>query len=198
MIDLIARSSFMKSLVAAFAVLAASTHSVAQQPGDVVTERISYVDPWNVTLIEREYCKPDSDVCQVELLITDGEGKRRSLAKGLQGRFVPLKRARKIFSCEDNTILSVPKPLLIDLDGAKQELPDHPGHLQNCSAVGTGEEVLLVYVMLDAEGLYTLSRVLASTGKTLAEKRLRAAGSIEFTVEGKVHRAAVPAPQYPG
>jgi hypothetical protein len=166
---------------------------------DLITkDRTVAVKSWNAALIERERCVPESDACYMELLLKDARGTTRSLARGLAGDFIVLERARRVFSCEYNAISQTKAPILIMLSGSTVSLSDHPGFLRSCSATGSGEEVLLLYSMVEGGRPYNLVRLLDSSGKSILEKRLNDAGDVDFSVSGKTYHAHIPMPELPG
>src|SRR5690349_2456435 len=100
----------------------------AQEAPDVVTERTTAVPAWALTLVEIERCRPESDACDTELYVEGPKRKRRLLGSGLTGPFVPLLKAKNVFSCESNEVMGTKGPVLMGLNGKKALLPPHPGY----------------------------------------------------------------------
>ena len=188
----------MSNVLRVLALMALAVPSWAQQPQEVVTEKSRPVEAWSLTLIERDHGPPESDAILTDLFIVPTKGQRRLLIQNLVGPFVPLIKARKIFSCELNDSMMTKGPLIIDLKGQKQELPSHPGYVRDCTTVGTGEEMLLHYNLAENGKFYNLVRVFDSSGRILVERKLDTEGSIDFEVSKRKYSVTVPAPQFPG
>lgn len=187
----------MRMIILAVGLAVVVGTAIADGPPEVTSENVRVIEAWTLKLIEVSHGPPESDAILIDLYVERGE-KRRLLAKNLVGPFVPLQRAKKIFSCEANDAMNTVGPVLVDLKGKKTKLPRHPGFLRDCITVGTGEELLLQYSLMDGSALYNLVRVIDASGRTLIEKRLSAEGDVEFTVSGKSHQVRIPAPEVPG
>jgi hypothetical protein len=90
------------------------------------------------------------------------------------------------------------RPILIDLNGHKTLLAEHPGYLRSCSTVGSGEEILFHYNLAENAAPYNLVRIINAAGRVVVEKRLDVEGDVEFTVSGKQYRVRIPSPELPG
>lgn len=177
-------------------ILVISCACLAQEAPDVVTERATFIPAWSMTLVETEHCRPESDICSIKLH-AEGKNKIRHLiASNLVGPFIPLPKAKRVFSCEDNALMETDGPELIGIDGSMIALPAHPGYLRDCNTVGTGEELLLIYSLLD-QTPYSLIRIIDSAGYLIVEKRMNSAGIIEFTVSNRRYQTHIPAPEHP-
>jgi hypothetical protein len=170
----------------------------AQEVPDVRTEKTTSVPEWDLTLVEVAYCRPESDVCATEIHIEGRGTERKLLASGLTGPFLPLLKSEALFACENNSVMGTKGPALFGLTGTKTELPPHPGYLHDCIAVGTGEEVMLIYNLVESGKPYSLVRIISSDGKVLVERRFDSNGELSFVVSGKQYRARVPTPEWPG
>ncbi|QSX40563.1 hypothetical protein [Shewanella cyperi] len=179
-----------------FLILAIASTVNAQEAADPVTERTSIISEWALTLLEIERCLPESDVCGIELYI-QGPKEKHQLGANLTGPFFPLLKAKKIFACENNDVMETKGPELIDLNGNQTLLQPHPGYLRDCSLVGTGEEVLMHYSLVDTKP-FNLIRIFSSNGEILLEKRMDSEGVVEFTLLGQSYQVLVPAPEWPG
>jgi hypothetical protein len=177
---------------------AAATLCCALEAQEVVWEDTTYVEAWSLSLVEQMHGPAHSDAIRTDVFLVDGNGSRRLLVKDLIGPLVPLPNGKRIFSCEANSVMQTRGPLLVDLDGTTEALPQHPGYLRNCEAVGTGEQMLLHYNLIGSGGAYNLVRIFDSAGHMLLETRLESEGEIQFEVAGQVYRLAIPAPELPG
>ncbi len=169
----------------------------AEEAPDVSSEESAPVSAWAVKFVTIEHCRPESDVCGTDLYLEDQGKVRRKLMSDMQGPLLLLLKSKKIFACESNAIMETKRPVLIGLAGKTVDLPIHPGYLRSCSIVGTGEEVMLNYSLVEAEQPYSVVRVVNSDGGVLVEKRFNSEGEVEFMILDQKHRANVPAPDWP-
>lgn len=121
-------------------------HSEAKAEAKEVTSVTSkYIDAWGLALVEYYSGKPESDTGDYDLAIVHKNGVSRYIAKDLQGIFIPLPQARKVFACENNDIMETRGPKIVDLTGKVVQLKKHEGYLRTCEKVGSTEYVLLIY-----------------------------------------------------
>ncbi len=164
-----------------------------------VTEDHLPVAAWKADLVTCSYGPAESDAIESTLYVQEADQPLRRLATGLTGTMHPLVIARRVFACQENTILGTTAPMLIDLYGAARALLPHAGSLRACNTVGTGEQLLLQYD--DVAGAdsapFSIVRVYGSDGEPLIEQRFDHEGSIAFSVDGKPYTADVLEPEMP-
>lgn len=165
----------------------------------LVTEDHLPVPAWQARLVTCTYGPADSDALESTLYVEEAGQPLRRLAAGLTGTLHPLLQSRRLFSCQDNTLMAATAPLLIELTGKATALLPHAGTLRACNTVGTGEQVLLQYDAVgdDNEQPYSIVRVYGADGSLLLEQRVEKEGSLSFTVDGEVYSAEVLQPEMP-
>jgi hypothetical protein len=164
----------------------------------LVTEDDVAVPAWNARLVSCAYGPAESEALESTLYVLEEGQPLRRLATGLTGTLHPLLASRRLFSCQDNAVLSTTAPLLIDLQGKATALLPHAGTLRACNTVGTGEQVLLQYDAASDDGMaFSLVRVYDAAGAVLVEQRFDHEGSVAFAVEGKPYTADVLEPEQP-
>lgn len=166
----------------------------------LVTEDRTAVAAWKADLVSCGYGPAQSDAVETTLFVKEEGQALRRLAAGLAGPLHPLPAARRVFACEDNSILGTAAPLLIGLDGKARTLLPHAGSQRSCDVVGTGEQVLVQYDdAADADSKpFSVVRVYDADGNVLVEQRFEQEGSVAFTVDGKPYTAEVLQPELPG
>jgi hypothetical protein len=164
----------------------------------LVTEDVVAVPAWKARLVTCSYGPAESDALESTLYLQEEGQPLRRLAAGLAGTLHPLLASRRLFSCQDNAVLSTTAPLLIDLQGKASALLPHAGSLRACNTVGTGEQVLVQYdAAVDDAPPFSLVRVYGAEGSLLVEQRFDHEGSVAFAVDGKPYTGEVLEPERP-
>jgi hypothetical protein len=146
---------------------------------------------------ERRSCGADRCSATMDLLITRADGSTQLLATGVTGSFLALPHSHRIVDCANEASVSQPAiASIVDLHGARFMLPPHPGPVRTCADAGTGDEVLLVYLMAGEAGkTYTLARVVSADGVLIAERKFRKQGKVKFRADGKRYSEMVSGPE---
>ncbi|MEN9704710.1 MAG: hypothetical protein RLZZ393_589 [Pseudomonadota bacterium] len=166
--------------------------------GGLVTEDHVAVPAWKAELITCGYGPAESEALESTLYVKEEALPLRRLATGLTGTLHPLPASRKLFSCQDNGVISTTAPLLIDLSGTAQALLPHAGSLRACNRVGTGEQVLVHYDEAGENNVpFSQVRIYGADGALLVEQRFEHEGSVVFVVDGKPFTAEVLVPEMP-
>jgi hypothetical protein len=164
----------------------------------LVTEDVAEVPAWKARLVSCTYGPAESDALESTLYVQEEGQPLRRLATGLAGTLHPLLASQRLFSCQDNAVLSTTAPLLIDLQGKATALLPHAGELRACNTVGTGDQVLVQYdVAIDDGPPYSFVRVYGAEGSLLVEQRFDHEGSVAFAVDGKPYTGEVLEPERP-
>jgi hypothetical protein len=168
------------------------------RPPEAVDETSKIVPEWESKLVYCAYGPEESDAIAIDVYVVKAGDAPVRLAQGLVGDFIPLVKARRVFACEYNSVMDAKRPLLFDLQGTQTLLPEHPGYLRTCAAVGSGEQVLVQYDQIrDADQLFATARVFGSSGQLLVEREFLDDGVLEFSDAGQTYTVPVPAPEYP-
>ena len=163
-----------------------------------MNESTRRVPEWDSSLVFCVYGPEDSDAISVDVYIVNATGAQTRIAQDLVGDFIPLPKARVIFACEYNAIMQSARPMLLDLQGKKTLLPEHPGYLRTCESVGSGEQVLVQYDQVEESNhLFSTVRIYSSSGQLLVEKKIVEAGVVEFSDAGKAYSVPVNKPELP-
>lgn len=131
---------------------------------------------------ERRSCGTEGCSATMDLLTSRADGSTQLLATGVTGDFLALPSSHRIVDCANKAAVSQPAiASIVDLHGARFMLPAHPGPVRTCADAGTGDEVLLVYSMVDeAAKSYALARVVSADGTLIAERKFRKEGPVKF------------------
>lgn len=166
--------------------------------GHVTEDRVP-VAAWKADLVSCSYGPADSDAIESTVYVKEADQPLRRLATGLTGTLHPLAIARRVFACQENTVLGTTAPMLIDLEGKAKTLLPHAGSLRDCNVVGTGEQVLVQYddAASPDSAPFSIVRVYGAEGELLVEQRFDHEGSIAFSVDGKPYTAEVLEPEMP-
>jgi hypothetical protein len=168
------------------------------RPNESVEESGRNVPEWGARLVYCAYGPEESDAILIDVYLAATGSKPVRLAQGLVGDFIPMVKARALFACEYNSVMDAKRPLIIDLQGKQTLLPEHPGFLRTCAAVGTGEQVFLQYDQVrEPDQRFATGRVFGSSGQLLAEKQFLEEGVLEFTDAGQTYSVTVSEPEEP-
>jgi len=166
---------------------------------EFVEEEMREVEAWSVKLVQRHHGPRDSDAILLDVSVLDKAGTRRLLAKDIVGPILLFEKERKVISCESQGSTMVGRgPILFDLNGRKENGPEHPGYLRECKQIEASNLVLLHYNLVREGKPYNLVRILDTDGKVVLEKELYRVGEVKVRRAEKMYRVQVPEPDWPG